>query len=175
MGESIQLRPSNQSGVVAYLGATQFAPGLWVGVELDTVRTPFSFRAWCVGSSYPLLGSHCCYSVSYMTTIFSLFSKFAHLFFLQVQGKHDGTVQGVRYFSCPPKKGIFVRPKNLKVGTVYVDSDHSSGFPSQPIAACFFLYIRVEKTFAPRWTKGGGRCGQDGARAAAAGTRRTMC
>ena len=48
VGESIQLRPSNQSGVVAYLGATQFAPGLWVGVELDTVRISFSFslRAW---------------------------------------------------------------------------------------------------------------------------------
>ena len=37
VGESIQLRPSNQSGVIAYLGPTQFAGGLWVGVELDTV------------------------------------------------------------------------------------------------------------------------------------------
>ena len=82
MGESIQLRPSNQSGVVAYLGATQFAPGLWVGVELDTVRMPFSFsfRAWYVGSSYALLGSHCCYSVSYMTTNFSLFSVCSSVF-----------------------------------------------------------------------------------------------
>ena len=40
VGESIQLRPSNQSGVVAYLGPTQFAAGLWVGVELDTVLSP---------------------------------------------------------------------------------------------------------------------------------------
>ena len=37
VGESIQLRPSNQSGVISYLGPTQFAAGLWVGVELDTV------------------------------------------------------------------------------------------------------------------------------------------
>ena len=37
VGESIQLRPSNHSGVIVYLGPTQFAGGLWVGVELDTV------------------------------------------------------------------------------------------------------------------------------------------
>lgn len=41
VGESIQLRPSNQSGVISYLGPTQFAAGLWVGVELDTVPHTF--------------------------------------------------------------------------------------------------------------------------------------
>ena len=68
VGESVQLRPSNNSGVVAYLGGTQFAAGLWVGVELDTP-----------------------------------------------QGKNDGSVKGVRYFSCPAKRGMFVRPRNLKL------------------------------------------------------------
>ena len=67
-GESVQVRPSNISGVIAYVGATEFAPGTWVGLELDTS-----------------------------------------------QGKNDGTVKGVKYFECPPKKGIFVRPKNLKL------------------------------------------------------------
>ena len=56
------------SGVIAYLGTTQFAPGYWVGLELDTS-----------------------------------------------QGKNNGTVQGVKYFDCPPKKGVFVRPKNVKL------------------------------------------------------------
>ncbi|KAL7752791.1 hypothetical protein RI367_001793 [Sorochytrium milnesiophthora] len=31
-------------------------------------------------------------------------------------GKHDGTVQGVAYFSCPPKHGSFVRPDKITVG-----------------------------------------------------------
>ena len=36
IGESIQIRPSNNSGTIAYIGSTEFASGLWVGVELDT-------------------------------------------------------------------------------------------------------------------------------------------
>jgi len=68
VGESVQVRPSNLSGVVRYVGSTQFAPGLWVGVELDTSR-----------------------------------------------GKNDGCVDGVRYFSCAARQGMFVRPKSLKL------------------------------------------------------------
>jgi tubulin-folding cofactor B len=31
-------------------------------------------------------------------------------------GKHDGTVQGKRYFTCPQKYGGFVRPNKVQVG-----------------------------------------------------------
>ena len=68
VGESVQVRPSNLSGVVCFVGPTQFAPGLWVGVELDTSR-----------------------------------------------GKNDGCVDGVRYFTCLARRGMFVRPKSLKL------------------------------------------------------------
>jgi len=54
------------SGIVRYLGPTQFAPGDWVGVELDSDS-----------------------------------------------GTHDGSVFGVRYFSCPPGRGIFARSSQL--------------------------------------------------------------
>ncbi|XP_020595535.1 tubulin-folding cofactor B [Phalaenopsis equestris] len=31
-------------------------------------------------------------------------------------GKHDGMVKGKRYFECPPRHGIFLRPDKVKVG-----------------------------------------------------------
>ncbi|KAL3205384.1 hypothetical protein MRX96_011278 [Rhipicephalus microplus] len=36
LGESVMISPYNKTGVVSFLGPTQFSPGLWVGVELDT-------------------------------------------------------------------------------------------------------------------------------------------
>ncbi|XP_049855904.1 kinesin-like protein KIF13A isoform X3 [Schistocerca gregaria] len=66
VGESVLIRPYNSSGVVAYVGGTEFAQGTWVGVALDAPT-----------------------------------------------GKNDGTVQGVRYFTCKPKCGIFVRADKL--------------------------------------------------------------
>uniref|UniRef100_A0A3Q2YMD4 CAP-Gly domain containing linker protein 3 n=2 Tax=Hippocampus comes TaxID=109280 RepID=A0A3Q2YMD4_HIPCM len=54
-------------GVVRFFGKTDFAPGLWFGVELD-----------------------------------------------QPTGKHDGSVFGVRYFSCLPKYGVFAPPSRVQ-------------------------------------------------------------
>ncbi len=34
-GESVILRQSNLSGVIAYIGTTEFANGTWIGIELD--------------------------------------------------------------------------------------------------------------------------------------------
>ncbi|XP_022249018.1 kinesin-like protein KIF13A isoform X2 [Limulus polyphemus] len=68
VGESVMISPYNKTGVVAFLGATVFAPGVWAGVELDTPT-----------------------------------------------GKNDGSVDGVRYFQCKPRFGIFVRPDKLNI------------------------------------------------------------
>lgn len=35
VGESVLVRPYSYSGVIAYVGPTEFASGTWIGVELD--------------------------------------------------------------------------------------------------------------------------------------------
>ncbi|KAL3290384.1 hypothetical protein HHI36_023724 [Cryptolaemus montrouzieri] len=66
IGESVLIRPYNSSGVIAYIGGTEFSGGIWIGVELDAPK-----------------------------------------------GKNDGSVQGVKYFTCKPKHGMFVRHDKL--------------------------------------------------------------
>lgn len=36
IGESVLIRPYNTSGVISFIGNTDFAGGTWIGVELDT-------------------------------------------------------------------------------------------------------------------------------------------
>ncbi|XP_059086221.1 kinesin-like protein KIF13A isoform X2 [Tigriopus californicus] len=68
VGESVQVRPSYSSGVISYVGITEFAAGLWVGITLDAPT-----------------------------------------------GKNDGSVQGVRYFKCGSKRGVFVKPEKVQL------------------------------------------------------------
>ncbi|QRW00779.1 Dynein associated protein [Ceratobasidium sp. AG-Ba] len=55
-------------GVVRFVGTTSFAPGKWVGIELNAPN-----------------------------------------------GKNDGSVKDVAYFSCAPNHGVFVRPSQVKI------------------------------------------------------------
>ena len=49
-GESVILRQSNYSGIIAFIGATEFATGLWIGVELDaplgTIIALYTMTLW---------------------------------------------------------------------------------------------------------------------------------
>ena len=55
VGESVQIRPSNNSGVIAYMGRTEFAPGTWVGVELDTPQEFSNFTRLIFLKKLPFL------------------------------------------------------------------------------------------------------------------------
>jgi len=66
IGAKVEVIGKGVFGDVAYVGATQFSSGKWIGVVLD-----------------------------------------------EAKGKNDGTVQGKRYFTCPPNHGIFVRQSQI--------------------------------------------------------------
>nr|XP_055027315.1 CAP-Gly domain-containing linker protein 4 [Misgurnus anguillicaudatus] len=66
LGERV-LVVGQRTGIVRFYGKTSFAPGFWLGIELD-----------------------------------------------KPSGKNDGLVGGVRYFSCPPKHGVFAPPSRVQ-------------------------------------------------------------
>ena len=39
--------------------------------------------------------------------------KYYYLFIISILGKNDGSVKGIRYFSCGAKRGMFVRPDKI--------------------------------------------------------------
>ncbi|KAM3654652.1 LOW QUALITY PROTEIN: CAP-Gly domain-containing linker protein 3-like [Ammospiza maritima maritima] len=65
-GDAVLVAGQRQ-GRARFYGRTDFAPGYWFGVELDSAG-----------------------------------------------GKHDGSVFGVRYFTCPPKHGVFAPPSRVQ-------------------------------------------------------------
>ncbi|XP_041827242.1 CAP-Gly domain-containing linker protein 4-like isoform X2 [Melanotaenia boesemani] len=86
LGERV-LVVGQRTGVVKFCGKTSFAPGIWLGIELD-----------------------------------------------KPSGKNDGSVGGVRYFSCPPKHGVFAPPSRVQRihGSVDCLSELNSSRLSQP-------------------------------------------
>ncbi|KAM6973297.1 CAP-Gly domain-containing linker protein 4 [Aplochiton taeniatus] len=78
-----------RTGVVRFRGKTNFAPGFWLGIELD-----------------------------------------------MPSGKNDGSVSGVKYFSCLPKHGVFAPPSRVQRihGSVDCLSELSSSRLNRPLS-----------------------------------------
>jgi kinesin family member 13 len=89
VGESILIRPYNTSGVVSFVGGTHFQVSL-IGIY-----------AW----KSILIWHHFCWNLKGGTWVGVALDA--------PTGKNDGTVQGIQYFSCKAKHGIFVRADKL--------------------------------------------------------------
>lgn len=49
LGESVLIRPYNSSGVISFIGPTEFASGTWIGVELDAPTGEFQTPRFNIG------------------------------------------------------------------------------------------------------------------------------
>lgn len=85
----------NKAGTVRYVGVTQFAEGVWVGVELDTPVGGYTSKT---------LTSHTTQQIS---------GAISHTRCSLPTGKNDGSVGGHRYFHCKAGYGVLVRPDRL--------------------------------------------------------------
>ncbi len=63
------------------------------------------------------------------------------------RGKHDGTLDGVRYFSCSPLQGSFVHPARLMMG-VTVKTALQSKYNEASIKGTI-RFVRIRSTFRP--------------------------
>lgn len=95
LGESVLIRPYNLSGVISFIGSTHFQ-----------VRKVELVDLMMIGY------------VQRPRVIFSVFLLFQGGVWAGIEldtptGKNDGTVQGIQYFICKAKHGIFVRVDKL--------------------------------------------------------------
>ncbi|TPX74753.1 hypothetical protein CcCBS67573_g03976 [Chytriomyces confervae] len=106
VNDRVHIRADSRTGTLRYLGETQFAPGIWAGVDVDPIV-----------------------SASGATTL---------------GGKHNGTVQGVSYFTCEQGRGVFVSygaVESLEVWTTARDlCNQIAGFlvASEKTGVCTF-------------------------------------
>jgi dynactin complex subunit len=85
---SIAGKPQLGPGTVRFVGNTEFQSGTWIGVELDQPGLHSALDLHVRRFGY--FSCSCCFLV----------------------GKNDGSVQGVRYFTCAPAHGLFIREKD---------------------------------------------------------------
>eukprot|EP00063_Salmo_salar_P090636 XP_014065471.1 PREDICTED: CAP-Gly domain-containing linker protein 4-like isoform X2 [Salmo salar] len=158
-------------GTLQFCGSTEFAGGLWAGVELDQAEGKndgsvagvqyFSCRLkhgiFAPLSKISKPSERCKASPQRSATpirptqrinLSRVTSKINTGFWLGIEldkpsGKNDGSVGGVNYFSCPPKHGVFAPPSRVERihGSMDCLSELSSSRLNRPFA-------RIRRSFS---------------------------
>ena len=87
VGQGVMCIHNREMAVVKYVGHTDFAPGIWVGLELKNQK----------GERNQFLKSQ--------------FSDTKP----SMPGKHNGIVKERRYFTCKEGHGVMVKPRTISV------------------------------------------------------------
>ena len=116
----------DRKGVVRFVGETQFAPGEWVGIELDEPCEQISSLFFNI----VLICPFCCPCQNkYLSMIFFIF------YFFGIVGKNNGSVNGVRYFECHDLHGLFSISNKVTILPNRIDDPASSSLTAAAAAA----------------------------------------
>jgi Ca2+-binding EF-hand superfamily protein len=95
---------------ILFVGRVHFARGIWAGVQVVALRKKRAeFGAVEEESMAPRPEG------ARGVAMTAEEKEKAELNNARLAGKHDGKIEGVRYFRCPDRTGLFVRPSNLKL------------------------------------------------------------
>ena len=103
------------AGTVRFKGDAQFRPGVWVGIELD--QPCASLPDLAIGSEP---------SAPRRRTRADPPPPLPHQTPPRVDGKNDGSVQGVRYFACASPHGIFTKASQVQPLTAEADAESAA-------------------------------------------------
>ena len=85
-----------------FVGRVHFAHGIWAGVQVISLRRKQDeFGALTAGPD--------------ASTPAAEDKQNKALNNVKLVGKHDGKIEGIRYFRCPDREGLFVRPSKLRI------------------------------------------------------------
>lgn len=101
LGERV-LVAGQRTGVVKFCGKTNFAPGRQQRCFQEKFRSLFNLLL-----SEPFL-------LNKTAVFFCDAGLWLGIKLDKPSGKNDGSVGGVRYFSCPPKHGVFAPPSRIQ-------------------------------------------------------------